>query len=303
MNQKRFWRRATVKSDKLPGQPTRGSHGNLLAQHGPHRDLESVPSSGGPQPGTLRYQPGKHRIAGQMVADGLDVRAQIEQPPHPRNDGGQQPDIRKADADTQTLPLRQVGYFNTSHGSIDLHRAQVASALHDFNARNGTRPQEGEYALPVIGRTVAKPKGDVFLSLPRRVLSTQSARRTMKQPEKCFVEPPQAAEARRHGHIGHRHPCLVDKLLREQHPPRLRHGNRRRPEMLKKQASQLAFAQAQTSGKLFNAVAVAIERALGDQSQGAGNSIRGPAPRSKIGGRFRPAAKTRTKPGILGRRR
>src|SRR6267378_7719 len=237
-----------------------------------------------------------------MIADGRDVRPQIEEPSHSRNNGGQQPDIRKANADSQTLPLGQVGYFNTPYRSLDLNCAQVASALYNLDARNGACPEKGEHALPVIGRTIAKPKGDVFLSLPRRVPSTQSARRAMEQPEKCLIESPQAAEARRHGHVSHRHPRLMDKLLREQYSPRLCHGNRRRSEMLKEEASQLAFAQAQASGQFFNAVSVAIESALGDQGQSAGNRIRSPAPRSEIGGGFRPAAKTGTKPCVLGGR-
>ena len=75
------------RADKLAGQSTCSDHTNLLAQYSPHRNLETIPTAGSPQPGTLCHQWGKHRIARQMNVDRLDISSKIEQAPHPGHDG------------------------------------------------------------------------------------------------------------------------------------------------------------------------------------------------------------------------
>src|SRR4029077_9219097 len=91
----------------------------------------------------------------------------------------------------------------------------------------------------------------------------------------------------------------MDELLGKQHSPRLRYGNRRRPQMLQEQASQLALTQAQAIRQLFNSALVAVQSAFSDKSQRARNCIRSPTPRSEIWRRFWPATQARTISGIL----
>ena len=64
----------------------RRDHGDLLAQHGAHRQLEPVPAAGRAQAGPLRHQRRQERVLRQMGADRLDVGAEIEHPAHPGQD-------------------------------------------------------------------------------------------------------------------------------------------------------------------------------------------------------------------------
>ena len=48
--------------------------------------------------------------------------------------------------------------------------------------------------------------------------------------------------------------------------------------MLKKQASELTFTQAQTFSQPLYAIPIAIQRAFSDKGQSAGNCIRGSTP-------------------------
>src|SRR5258705_171180 len=123
--------------------------------------------------------------------------------------------VRKADADTEALSSGQMGHLDTSGRSVNFDRAQITIALDDFHALNGSRAQEVEHAVPVVRRTVAKPKRDVLPLVSRGSFPSQSAGRPLKQPAKYFVEAPHAAESGGHGNVRHRHPRVMNELLRE----------------------------------------------------------------------------------------
>src|SRR5580704_4686935 len=129
-----------------------------------------------------------------MLVDGLNVRSKIEQPAHALDNRGKGLDVRKEDADAETLLLREVRDSYASHCAVHFHRAQVALVFHYFNTRNRTRTQKAEHALPVIGRPIPKLKNDVLLLFFRSALSAQSPRRALEQMKKCLVESPHAAE-------------------------------------------------------------------------------------------------------------
>ncbi len=238
-----------------------------------------------------------------MIVDRLNIRSKIEQPPHPRNNSRQQPHIRKANTHSKALSIRLMSHLNASHHTIHLNRAQVAAAVNNFNAINRTRSQKPKHAIPVIRRTVAKPKGNPLLLIPRRALPAQSARWPMEQVQKRLIKSPQTPKPSRHRNFGHRHLRLMNQLLRKQHPPRLRNRDRRRTKVLKEQTSQLTFPQTQPSSHLFDTVPIAIQSAFSDQSQSPRNRIRSSPPRSHVRSCLRTAAKTRTKPRILRSRR
>jgi hypothetical protein len=100
----------------------------------------------------------------------------------------------------------------------------------------------------------------------------------MEEVSEYFVEPPQAAEARRQRNFRHGHTRFVDQVLGEEDPPRLRHGNRRRSKVLEKQSSQLPLANAKPFRKRIHAFTLAIEGAFGDECQRARNSVGGSPP-------------------------
>src|SRR5262249_20717044 len=144
------------------------------------------------------------------------------QAPHASNNGRQKPEVGEADLHAKTLLMDEMTHLDASHCSIDLHRSKVAVTIDHLNAPYCARLEKCKHAIPVIGRTIAKPKLNVLLCQLLGICSAQSARRTMKQIEKRFVESPQAAESSRHRNFSHGHLSLMYQLLGEKHSSRLR---------------------------------------------------------------------------------
>jgi len=114
----------------------------------------------------LRYQSGECGVSGEMLLDGLNVCSQIEQPPHPCDDGRQYLEVWKQYPDFKALLLREVSYGNASQRPVDFDGSQITSSLNKFDTRNRARFEEGEHIVPVVGTAVAKPKRDVLLLFP-----------------------------------------------------------------------------------------------------------------------------------------
>src|ERR1700742_4827297 len=101
-----------------------------------------------------------------MVVDGFDVGTEIELASHASDDCRQQLHIREADVYDKTMATGKVSDLDRAHGSVDFDGAKGAIAIDDFDAGNGSRAQEGDHAIPVIGRAIAKPQGYAVLFLP-----------------------------------------------------------------------------------------------------------------------------------------
>ena len=116
----------------------------------------------------------------------------------------------------------------------------------------------------------------------------QRARRALVRPEERVVEAAEAGEARRERDLRHREVRLVDEPLREVEPPRLGHGERRRPDVRHEQAVELARTDPQPRGERVDRARV--ERAVVDERERAADD----------GGRAEPRRGAR---GGLGRQR
>src|SRR5215472_8027784 len=108
-------------------------------------------------------------------------------------------------------------YLYATQYSIYLHCSKVAVTIYRLNARYGSRLEKCKHAIPVIGWTITKSKLNVLVFQLLRIFPAQSARRTMKQVEKRFVESPQATESSRHRNFSHGHLSLMYELLGEKH--------------------------------------------------------------------------------------
>ncbi len=291
----------------MPGQLPRRLHRHLLPEDGTHGQLEPVPAAGRAQAGSRGDQRRQQRILRQMGADLSYIRAEIEHPPHPRNDSWQRPQIGNTNIDAQALPLRQMADLDGAEFAVLGEGPAVAFAVDPLDARDRPRPQERQHRGPVIGRPVAQPHSHAIsrhrsLAQRRNSLAAQRTRRPLEQPLKGLVESPHAAEAGGQRDLAHGQARIVDQLLGQQHAPRLRHRDRRGAEMLIEQAPQLPLADAKPRGQTVDAGVVAIQRTLGDQRQAAGHRVRRAAPGAEIRRRFRPAAQAGTKAGLLRRR-
>src|SRR2546428_7304408 len=131
---------------------------------------------------------------------------------------------------------------------------------------------------------------------------------------------------------------FVEQLLREVHTPRERDVERRRAEVLKKEAAQMSCGHAEPAGELLDAVVVqsggpcppevqsggpcppevqsggpcppeyagsslAAQRAVADHPQRARHDSRRTEPCGRARRRFGPAPQARPEPGGFGRRR
>ena len=90
------------------------------------------------------------------------------------------------------------------------------------------------------------------------------------------MKPANASKSRSQGYICHPHICLVQKLLRKQHSPRLRHGDRRSAKMLQKKPAEMTFSYTESVRQLLDADF--IEDAFCYQSESSGNSVGSPSP-------------------------
>jgi hypothetical protein len=231
--------------------------------------FEAVPTAGGPQAWALRNQGSEHGITGEMVVDGFDVGSEVEEAADASDDGGQEADVWEEDVDGEALARREMGHFNAAGDFVDLGGAEIAVVYDDFDTCDGAGSEEAEDGVPVVGRAVAKAKGDVLLFVPCGAFATEGAGWAMKEVEKCFVESAEAAEAGRHGDFGHWHPGFVDELFCEEHAAGLGDGDGGCSKVLEEEAAELPFAEAESFGEPFDRVAFAIESAFRDESEGA----------------------------------
>ncbi len=197
-----------------------------------------------------------------------------------------------------------VGRRNADHAAVraDRNSAPVDIVSDSLNAGNGACAQKRQHGLPIIGRPIGETdRQRAGFALGAVAEMPQRRRRTPEHLQKSFVEPADAVEARRQRDLGHRQRCLVNQLLGQQHPPRLRHRDRRRPDMLAEQPPQLSRADAEPVGKALD---ISLVEAAGfDQGERARHGVAGAAPEREIGRCFRPAAQAWAKAGLLGRRR
>jgi hypothetical protein len=124
----------------------------------------------------------------------------------------------------------------------------------------------------------------------------------MKEVAKYFIESPHAAEPGRECNFSHGHSRFVNELLGKKDAPGLCNRNGRSSKVLHEQSPELAAAYAKTFRQCFYASVVAIECAIGDERECAGNRVRSSAPRGQIGGGLRPATQAGAKAGLLCRR-
>ena len=153
--------RLTVECDQLCCKTAGSGDGDLLTENRAYRQLKSIPSAGSAQARTHGYEGSKERITCKMSIDGFDVGAEIEEPTHAADNGGQGFDFRKTDGDSEALLTRQVRYFDAADGSVDFDSAPIDSGLDPFHAGNGPCFKKGKHRLPIVGRAIAQSQRDL----------------------------------------------------------------------------------------------------------------------------------------------
>jgi len=278
----------------------RGRHGDLLSEHRSDADLEPVPPSRHAEPRTRRHEPREARILRELRADHLGIGREVEETADACDDARQGRQPGAADRDRERIPRCRPDAQHPM-GALGRERPRVPLLVHRFEPLDRARTEEGEHRLPVIGPPVRQAQR--HLPAARGVRRThrtpELARRTMVEVLEGFVEPSDAAKAGGERDVAHRQRGIVDQLLGEEDAARLRHGDRRGPQVLPEQAPQLAFADAEASREAVHHVLV--ESAAFDQRERPGDRVRRTPPGGEIGRRLRPAAQARPESRFLRR--
>ena len=191
---------------------------------------------------------------------------------------------------------------HAQHAAVraDVDRSPVRIVHHRLHTGDRARGEKVDLCLPVVGRSVRQADVDGAGRFTRRgAAASQACGRASVQRLKGFVETAHAAEAGSHRDFDHRQTTFVQKLFGQQYPSRLRHGDRRNPQMLLEQAPQLPFTERKLLRKTGD---IALVQSAGfDQLQGARECFRRVLPSGEVRRNFRPAAQAGAEAGVLGR--
>ena len=276
-----------------PASRARRLHGDLLAEHGAHRELEAVPGARHPQSRARRDERRQQRVRDEVRADRRRVGVQVEHPAHARDDRRQRRSFGNRIGDRERAARLDRVRPRPCHG-----RRRARSCGGRRRPRPPRRPdrarrEEREHRRPVVRRAVAQAERDAGAGAARRrrgrcdaarSAGGRRAARNVSLKRRTLPKPAASATSR------HRQPRLVDELLGEQHAPRLRDRDRRGAEVLLEQPAELPLADAEPLGQRVD-VAVAVERAVCDQRQRPRHGVRRAAPRRR--GRARVSGRQR----------
>ena len=288
------------------GQPARmrpGRRGrHLLAEHRADGEFRRVDGARHPAAGGLGHQRGEHRIAAEQITDRHRVGIQVQQPPAPADRDGQVPQVGQGQLAGDVLgPGPQA---DDAMGVRQPQRPPVAAVppfLHPGHRGRGEMAEQVVRAERQPERQPERQHAGGGGRLPAAGPAAQLGRGQREHLAHGVVEGPDAGEAGREGHIGHRQRARLDQQPRRLRP--LRPGQRQRPgtEFGPQLAFHLADAVAEPGGQPRHAAG--IDDPVGDQPHGPGDQVRALVPQRGPGGGVRPAPLAGPEAGLLRGRR
>ena len=156
--------RLAVERDRPVGRDDAAQHGagaghrDLLADDGPYRHLEAVDGAGRAQPGPLGDERRQRRVGAQQVVDRDRIGVQVEQPPHPGDDGHQVTLVGEphpAGEGAVARRTRHQGRPARRGDGAGVHPADVR-----LDTRNRPRAEEVQRGGQVHRRAVGQPQRD-----------------------------------------------------------------------------------------------------------------------------------------------
>ena len=222
-------------------------HGDLLAQHGAHGQLEAVQRAGHPQAFGAGEAGAQHRV------DGLRVGVQVQPAPYPGNQHRQQRCQRLAQAHLQARGLGLEVHMQPARaGTVTLAQPQrtlqaqaiVAGLLH---ARQRTSAQKTHHRRHVIGRAPAQPNLHHTGGGRRRSPAQRAGAQAIVALE-GIVETAQAGETAGQCHLGHGQSGVGQQLFGRKQAAGLQVLQRRHAELRLEDAAQVAVAHAHALG-------------------------------------------------------
>ena len=253
---------------ELLDQPARErpgtSHGHLLAEDGPDRELEPVPCAGDTQAGAGRDERREDGIAAKRCFSLRRVCSEVEGAFAALDDPCKAMHGRSLDSEDDDRG--NVFDFDDGDCRVDPDRPPIRAAHDLLDPGNCAIAEEGEQAVPRERWSVGKPQPELRIATVA-ACGAELRRGATVRVSHGVVEPPCAREAGCSGDLGHGQLGLVDQLARKLNPPRTGDCPRGRTEVSFEESAQLTFSDADLLRQLSRVMR--IEEAVGDQAQRA----------------------------------
>ena len=245
-----------------------------------NRQLVPVPGARNAQAWAAFEQPREARIRAKMSADPFEIRVEIEKALDSFDDLEQSRNLRETDRRDEVRSRRRRSNLDEAGGSIQHDRADVAPVVADFlDAADRARPEPARHRVPIVGSAIGQRQNDDVVAagvLRSAARSSQLRRRAPVDVVERLVEAAHASVAGRHRNLRHRQGRVVQQQLCKEQTPVLHDRDRRRAEMFGEEAAQVPLADSEPRRKTIEAFVV--QRAAGDQRQGAIDSRRRSVP-------------------------
>ena len=235
-----------------------------------------------------------------MGVDSLAIGVDIEQAASALNHRLQMRCIVQGDGDVQVRPRRIMADLKVTYLVFNSNGPSVKTVANVFDAGNGAGLEKADEMIPVIRRPQSQFQIKRRPALNGFVFGdpTQLAWRSSIKFLKGGIKTPNRSKTRSHGYFRQGQVGFIDQFLGEQNTAGLGHGFWTDADMIHKQATQMALANAQTGRQvIYTGV---IQGAFIDQPEGPVDGGRDPVPCWAAGGNFRAAPEAGAKTGVHG---
>jgi hypothetical protein len=222
------------------------------------------------------------------------VGAEIEHAPRLLDGRGQRADPSEAQPESQvSLPRHAFELYDPGLG-IAPDRAPISGVSDLLDARYGARGEEPDDRLPGERGPEREPQDEPF---HRGSRAAKLGRGSPEGGADRLVESADAAEPRRHRHVGHRELGLVDQHACQLHAPGAGDRERGSAQVRGEEPPELSLADAEAASQLADRVR--IEEPLRDQPERPGDGRRAAQPLGAARCGLRATPPARAEPGCL----
>ena len=218
---------------------------HLLPEHRAHRALESVERARHPQPRIAPERRLQQRVLPERARDHGRLRVEVEEPAQPHRDLHQRARERGRHAREERVTPVGAPHGDRARRASHADHAPVLALAHRLHARDGARTEELQQRVPRERRAVVQAQRDRVRGVGAALLPPDGAGIPPEAFREQRVEAAHTAEAAREGDVRERQSRVVEELLRERQPLRLRELDGRHPDRGLHRAAQVTGGHAE----------------------------------------------------------
>ncbi len=253
-------------------------HRHLLANDGPHAELEPVHAARHAQARPRAHERRERPVLAELRGDRDGVGVEVEQAPRARHRRGEVAEVVE-----QQLAADEARGRSERHDPgtvLERERAAVGGALHLLDARNRARCQERDQRVAVEGLAVRQPEPDrPGGGAAGAAAPAQLAGRAGVDGADGVVELAHAPKAGAEGHLAEGQVGGLDQRARRLRALRAGKRHRSGPQLGHQDPVQLALAEVEARRE--PAHALAVHGPVRDQPHGPAGHVRTPVPRGR----------------------